>query len=83
MFPFKLQNEAGEIKDWSLQELQRLLKAEARVEECERHINQNIPRQWRVQADSDGDNPVNQASDVRVPPKVVKDKDRGTNARGI
>ena len=80
--PFKLQKEAGEIKDWSLQELQRLLRAEARVEECERHTNQNIPGQRRVQADSDGDNPGNQASDGRVPPKAVKDKNRGTNARG-
>ena len=53
------------------------------MEECERYTNQNIPRQWRVQANSDGDKPVNQASDVRVLPKVVKDKDRGTNARRI
>ena len=82
-FPFKLQKEVGEIKDWSLQELlQRLLRAEARVEERERRTNQNVPRRRRVQADSDGGNPVNQASDGGVPPKAVKDKNRGTNTRG-
>ena len=35
-----------------------------------------------MQADSDGGNPVNQASDGGVPPKAVKDKNRGTNTRG-
>ena len=43
--PFKLQKEVGEIKDWSLQELlQRLLRAESQVEECERRTNQTGPR---------------------------------------
>ena len=39
--PFKLQKEAEEIKDWSLQELlQCLLRAEARVQERDYHTSQ-------------------------------------------
>ena len=38
--PYTLQREVGELKDWALQELfQRLLKAEARVQERERGGN--------------------------------------------
>ena len=34
--PYRLQKEVGDIKDWSLQELfEQLLRAEARVEECD------------------------------------------------
>ena len=35
--PYRLQKEIGDIKDWSLQELfERLLRAEARITECDR-----------------------------------------------
>ena len=43
--PIKLQKEVGEIKDWSLQELLHcLLRAEARVTECEQHNTQIVPK---------------------------------------
>ena len=36
--PYRLQKEVGDIKDWSLQELfERLLRAEATVQECDCH----------------------------------------------
>ena len=44
--PYALQREVGELKDWALQELfQRLLKAEARVQERERRQQIGTPTQ--------------------------------------
>ena len=44
--PYTLQREVGELKDWALQELfQRLLKAEARVQERERRQQIGTPTQ--------------------------------------
>jgi len=47
--PVTLQNEVGEYKDWSLQELlQRLLRVEARIEEREcRSKGHNWNKTWR------------------------------------
>jgi len=61
--PFKLQKEVGEIKDWSLQELlQRLLRAESRVEERDHHTNQAVPKRRWVPADSDDSKQTNKAA---------------------
>ena len=44
--PYALQREVGELKDWALQELfQRLLKAEARVQERQRRQQIGTPTQ--------------------------------------
>ena len=67
--PYALQREVGEMKDWALQELfQRLLKAEARVQE----------REWRQQSANQSGSNTNRRNDTRseekrsVPPQPGK-----------
>ena len=80
--PYKLQKEVGEINDWSLQELlQRLLRAESRVEEHERRANQPVLRRRRAQAD-DGDNQATRTLIARTPANTDKEMSRQASARG-
>ena len=80
--PFKLQKEVGEIKDWSLQELlQRLLRAESRVEERDRRTSQATPRRQRPQADhSNGDTTTTSTGRARANPN--KDTSRQPSTGG-
>ena len=81
--PFKLQKEVGEIKDWSLQELlQRLLRAESRVEERERRTSQATPRRRRLQADPSDSNQVTTTSTGRIRTSADKSNDRQTSSGG-
>ena len=60
--PYKLQKEVGDIKDWSLQELfERLLRAEARVEERDRRSKSKLTKTTRNAA----------AEEDEVPPKKL------------
>ena len=73
--PLKLQKEVGEVKDWSLQELlQRLLRADSRVEERECRTSQATPRRRQLQADFSDSNQFTTASTTRV-----RSTDKGNN----
>jgi len=50
--PYKLQKEVGEFKEWSLQELlQRLMRAESRVEERECRSNPSLQKKrWSAES---------------------------------
>ena len=82
--PFKLQKEVGEIKDWLLQELlQRLMRAESRVEERERHTSQATPRQRWLQADLSDSNQLTTTSTGGVRTSTDKGNNRKTSTGGI